>query len=298
VPALIHVGWPKTGTSTLQQHLFPAFGGKDLVGPHSGLFYRFTQDVIQTDDDRYLAHTWAGFIADARERLPVLIISREDLTKDGRTERIADRLHALLPDARILACVRNQRTLVPSFYAQHVRDGCPQRFERWLDDNVPRRWHYDVAVDHFQARFGPDRVTVLAFEHLAEDPAGFADSVRAAVLDGEVGPAPGDLPVTNPRASRAAHVVSRNLNRLFRSSPWQRDPLVTQLPIRYLRRATRLVERFTPSTATGLNEREAARLEALLPSYEASNARLEALTGLDLGRYGYPLPCGTPARGA
>jgi hypothetical protein len=298
VPALIHVGWPKTGTSTLQQHLFPAFGGSDLVGPHSGLFYRFTQDLIQNDDETYMAHTWAGFIADLRERLPVLILSREDLTKDGRTERIAGRLHALLPDARILACVRNQRTLIPSFYAQHVRDGCPQRFERWLEDNVPRRWHYDVGVEHFQARFGADRVTVLAFEQLIEDPAGFAAAVSAAALDGEDGPEAGDLPVTNQRASRAARTLSRTLNRLFRSSPWQRDPLVAQLPIRYLRRATRLVERVTPSTGTGLSDAETARLESLLPSYEASNARLEALTGLDVGRYGYPLPSATPVRGA
>jgi hypothetical protein len=298
VPALIHVGWPKTGTSTLQQHVFPAFGGKDLVGPHSSLFYRFTQDVIQTDDDRYLARTWEGFIADARARLPVLIISREDLTKDGRTERIADRLHALLPDARILACVRNQRTLIPSFYAQHVRDGCPQRFERWLEDNVPRRWHYDVAVGHFQARFGADRVKVLAFEHLAADPAGFAAAVCDAVLDGEDGPHPDELPVTNPRSSHAARMTMRTLNRLFRTSKWQREPLVTTLPIRLIRRATDLVARVTPSTRDGLNARESARLEALLPDYEASNARLEALTGLELRQYGYPLPCGTPDRGA
>lgn len=292
---LIHIGWPKTGTSTLQGHVFPAFGGTDLVGPKSQLFYRFTQNLIQADDEDYLEATWRGFIADARQRLPALIISREDLTKDGRTERIARRLHELLPEAHILACVRNQRTLIPSFYGQHLKDGCPQRFDQWLSENVPRRWQYDTGIEHFQARFGADRVTVLAYEQLVEDPAAFAAAVYATILEGEAQPAEA-LPTTNRMASRTTRWALRRMNRLFRRSAWQRRPLVIQLPVRLFRFATAALDAATPwANSQVLSPRDAAQLEQVLPCYQESNARLEALTGLDLGRYGYPLP---PSRSA
>ena len=87
------------------------------------------------------------------------------------TFRIAERLHATLPAARVLMVVRNQIDMIESEYRQLVGEGYPGRISSlWSDDQwkTPHfalgHYEYDTLVREYQRRFGADNVAVFTYE--------------------------------------------------------------------------------------------------------------------------------------
>lgn len=100
--------------------------------------------------------------------------------------RIARRIAAADPDARIIAVVREQGDLVRSTYRQMVRMGWIGPPERLLDDLTYRspgfhlsQFEFASILDQYRELFSPERVLVLDYAQIRTDRAAFLEQLAA-----------------------------------------------------------------------------------------------------------------------
>jgi hypothetical protein len=205
---LLHVGMPKTGTTSLQMNLFIRHPEMHYLGKPLTVFSkpiaRLTRGITYDpalDTPTELAAFEAEVVRPLiREARGPIVISEEEFATSTPTstvspDRIADRLAALFGDARILITVRSQAPAIRSLYRHMVRMGFSDgdSLEQWFEVNFDIAAHqslfdYETIYQRYASRFGAERVHVLPFEWLRDDPERFVRSVSAlADVDGDVG---------------------------------------------------------------------------------------------------------------
>lgn len=182
---LIHVGYPKAGSTYLQRW----FAAHPRIAFHPGGIAGF-----QT--------TFHLASAAAEERLPEWhVTSCEDLLMPhprsvpldvdyARLDRdtVAQRQAAacriladLFPAAHILIVARGFRSMILSSYSEYIRTGGSADLEALASQSTAQHpWHYDRAIAAYREAFG-GRVTVLPYELLAEDPRRFRAEIERAM---------------------------------------------------------------------------------------------------------------------
>ena len=238
---------------------------------------------------------------EAAKRGLVPVLSHEDLCGYpvyGRYygKDVADRLHAALPDARVLIGIREQRSTLISHYRQYVRQGEPATIEEFLGPKSPTpgfapicrldHFEYDLLVGHYRALFGPDRVLVLPLERLRKDMPGYLDAIRAFV-----GIETNILPREQPRNVGWGGVTLAMLRR-FNSyniglADWSRPR--QSLSHRAVKRLCRLTDAAVP---TSMHKKAERQMRSIIDDrcqgyFEASNQRLSDMLGISLKDYGY-----------
>jgi hypothetical protein len=181
---LIHIGYPKAG-STYLQRWFEAHPQIAYVeGGIAGL--RFVYDVASEAAGPDQAVRWRVTSSEAlvaprpnaaggkpffnRER-------RAPLTDEQ--EKAAGLLASLFPNAAILIVTRGFRSMILSAYSQHVRTGGSRTLDQLAADGLAEHaWDYDRLIGVYRARFGDDRVIVLPFELLEADEARFTGELE------------------------------------------------------------------------------------------------------------------------
>lgn len=305
-PVLIHIGFHKTGSTWLQQQLFadPARFAQPDTPRH-----RLVEDLVLADplayDPSAVAAAYAEPLARARDAGRTLALSHERLSgypSSGGRDRvmIAERLAATFPDARILIVIREQRALIGSMYRQHITDGGVEGLARFLATPEPglcRKpsftadfYAFDRLIALYHRLFGEHRVLVLPIEKLSANPQHFADAV-AALCGRPVLPLASAQPA-NQRRPMLMQAVQRPLNFLFYHNELSPGALI-HIP-RFHKRYARLRPLFefaSPAVLERHLERRLARAidEAIGGGFAASNTRTEALAGLDLASFGYPV---------
>ncbi len=288
---LVHIGHHKTGTSWLQQVLFPqhplfvplvdsAAPWNDalmraLVAVRSGDFdaasaSRLLQERISRAQIR---HGQIGVVSAER-------LSGHPLSGGYDSHAIAGRIHQIAPDALVFGVVRGQRSMIRSSYQQLVMEGFPGTIEQWLFAETWKgtgfRWEYyefDRLLRRYQALFGPEQVLFMRYEGLIAEPGLFIRQLTefcglpepAGLQDGRVNQSLGCLGTR----------VFRHLNHLRRTE-LNRFPMVA-LPHAVFpatKRALRLIERLTGSKDLLLPQGLEQEIEH---RYAESNARLAAL---------------------
>lgn len=321
---LIHIGLHKTGTSWLQVHLFanPAMpfwtAAPETVGKRksrakfgSYFFYRSADGNMLLDGDFDAAAARHGLGAERVPPARCLVVSNERLSGHPMSNGIdrswiCDRLHAALPDGKVLIVVREQRAMILSNYMQYLKYGGPRSIEGYLAPENdarapgldPRYWEYDRLVALYRARFGAANVLVLPYEMLRKAPQDFV--ARICRFAGVEPPAEA-LPSSSRENASQNYLTCtglRLLSPLIRSSRGNGFA-----PALFGRRVGQAVHLGLQTylgllVPRALNEhvkkRLLARLDGVAERYRASNQRLQDLTGLDLGAFGYLLP-GQPA---
>ena len=311
-PVLVHIGYHKTGTKWLRGFLFrdPAtgYGWLPKESPPIRSFVR--------------ARPLEFDAAETREQLEPLIAATEDTGLQpvicwGRlagqafsgghdVKEIADRLKAVLPDARILAVIREQRSMIVSTYKQYVKAGGAASLKAFLEPAADQGWRvptfdldyfeYHHLLGYYLTLYGAENVLVLPYEQLVGDREGFVrrvtefagrpvpDAVLARMLKTKR---------TNPAQSALALGPTRLLNRLGPRNELNPAPLVDSPRVAAF--ATRLRGRLDPSrlpAAHALADRSEQRLrervaETVGDRYAASNRVTAEITGLDLAGYGW-----------
>lgn len=184
---LVHIGAPKTATTSLQAWLrgnrerlerrgIAVFlprqvRQKSYLGP----FTRYLRGKSDDPGARAFLALFGETDSDA------VIVSEEALTNDfipGFNDSVLgfemiDRTIAFLQaleieDLRILLTVRRQDTFLKSAYSHRVRRaGITLGFDAWLDQEVKiAHMSWLTVVDKLDAAFGADKVTVVPFEML------------------------------------------------------------------------------------------------------------------------------------
>lgn len=283
-PVVLHVGWPKTATTSMQVALFAQSGRFNYLGkylPHHDFQSREIHDLVwscqmhgraqwRTTRDRLGNAITAA--AGRSRKLPVLSTENMIHPWSQSPDVVAARLKEIVPEARVVMVIREQVALLRSWYRWHggygqylflnklIDDMCefPLTLSEWMqfqfqapDRNIIGCLDYDDVVAAYEEQYGPSQVHVLTYEQLNHDPQGFADQL-APVLE------------VSPDVVRAAMTGS-----------------------------------FENSEAKAWNSRESGEpLPATMPEhwkawvrerFALCNARLEARRALGLEGYGYAL---------
>jgi hypothetical protein len=191
-PVIIHVGVSKTGTSTLQEEVFPSHEGIDFrFWPAEDqipqLYDCLYADTIYDDEARFEACAQAIAGSHRGATRPILY-SREHLTHQRYEKGVmADRLRRLFGKARIVITIRNQFDWIESSYIwdqQILRtpwQGLPPSMEGYLAGQWKERWRSRLSSGDFGAivrcyveLFGRENVCVLPFEEFVGEPDLFA----------------------------------------------------------------------------------------------------------------------------
>ncbi len=192
---MIHIGFPKTATTWLQNRVFadPEQGMTSPWGARAGFAIEqfVLADPFGFDPVATRSRFSDGLESAARAKL-VPVLSEETLVGDpaaghywGHTA--LEQICATFPDARILVTIREQRSYVASAYREFILGGGYFDLDRYLG-LVPgaagfggicrlNALEYHRVVEWLQARLGAERVGVMLFEDLVEDPRAFLESL-------------------------------------------------------------------------------------------------------------------------
>ncbi len=198
---IIHPGFIKTGTTTLQRFLLDVHPGVHAFGhPHrSELDARISQGLRAIEGFEAEPGRLASDVAEALAACPagrVPVLSDETLAADPRlAAATARRLHRHFPQARILFTLRRQEDLIRSFYGRHGRvlGDAPApytnrhvSFAAWLE-HASRHYpagvlgmaDYARTIELYRGLFGAGRISIVLLEEWVADPDAFARRLSA-----------------------------------------------------------------------------------------------------------------------
>lgn len=302
----VHIGCPKSGTTTLQENLFAAHPGINCLG----------RPNHQSDDYRAFraALTGDGLSADAVARArafleravasdKVNILSDETLSLTPNPATMLERLAQTHPSLHIVLTIRNQYDAIRSIYVNHGQilkhAPAPHRgryvaFDDFLSYAIVlfdaghrgelAALDYDYLYELSVALFGADRVHVLLFEEMASHPDRFA-----LALSRVIGIPHDDVaqclrsPAKNPAASRRSSAFNKyrsmvpfdvSFSRLLPGGHW------------LSRRLHHFLDRGPSKTEVAWSAHQRNEVARL---FGAGNRRLAVNLGLELDRLEYPL---------
>jgi len=160
----IHVGLHRTGTTFLQQHVFPQFPAKF-----------FHMDAVNI---RYKTLLAEGINILSSEYFSGSPLNFEDpnYCADDRYE-IADLMKKLYPDAEIILVLRGRDDWKRSLYNQYTKSQgfiTREQFDKQFDDDYLK---FDVYIKYLEELFTIFKVHVLAYEELKENHQRFVNRI-------------------------------------------------------------------------------------------------------------------------
>ncbi|XKH01365.1 sulfotransferase [Marinobacter nauticus] len=185
----IHIGYPKTGSTTIQRKLFSKLPNLDLVGQPASIEDVMIREVIHAITDCESLEYDAGNLVSKIKKLKLksekLLLTEETFSTGssltGRVDRmeIAHRLNYLFPDAKIIVVLREQTSIIRSFYLQKrkIDPSFSVPFDDWLEqakqnahkENVFQYFDYEKLLTLYKKLFGKKNILVLTYEDLLSD---------------------------------------------------------------------------------------------------------------------------------
>ncbi len=197
----VHVGYPKTGTTTLQKHFFPKIEEIQYLGKHYGedgfltegyrelLFEAHSDDVYEKLKREFEARLSKQKIVISDEHFFAFqrILRETGYAPENDAQRLRKLFDETAYDVKIIVTLRKQDEMITSAYAQGYVDiysryheyDTFEKFAAFFMDEAHRthrfREHldYDKSVSDYVRVFGREHVFVLAFEALSETPNAF-----------------------------------------------------------------------------------------------------------------------------
>ncbi len=142
---LLHIGYPRTGTTLLQDYVLPRLGER-------------------LEEGQLTLHSDEGLSGD---------VFHDDIGA-------ARRLREENPNARVVICIRSQRTIIPSTYSTYIKAGGKLNYGDFVATLLLRRkFYYFDLIREYRERFGADNVLVLLYEDLVHDREEFLGNLLA-----------------------------------------------------------------------------------------------------------------------
>jgi hypothetical protein len=197
LPNFLVLGAAKAGTSSLEQYLrqhphiflnstwkelrFFAYDGirPSYAGPGDQEWNRFTVTTLADDEAHFDGASTETALGEVS---PVYLYN----------ERAPERIARYVPDARLIAILRNPIERAHSHYVHLLRDGRERAdsFEQALSledervrDNWEWSWHYRRAglyheqLERYFARFDRARIRLVLYDDFLDDPAGVVQDI-------------------------------------------------------------------------------------------------------------------------
>ncbi|MEK9901829.1 MAG: sulfotransferase, partial [Rhodospirillaceae bacterium] len=253
------------------------------------------EDDGDFDEARLGAHIARARDSDAQ----TLIYSDETVTNSPIRTIAAKRLHRMMPNAEIVAVVRNQFDALESYYAGHGRQLRPApapwggrhvTFENYLAYNLenPRRgalptFDYSSNLAIYASLFGEDRIHVLTYEDLIQNrDAFFVSLARILGIAPKNANPKGELGRERARADNGTIAYQALRSRLLWGKPVSRfvpgHQHIRRIAIRMLSRG----EKRAIEWPSALRVR-------IADYYGDGNRTLAERHALPLSKFGYPM---------
>jgi hypothetical protein len=177
----IHVGFRKTATTWLQEHIFSNHPKINYLGKTSENYppwlirWHYLDDYAYEQEKPDIEKTIKGLLEKDRLNL----ISSEAFTNTGVIYSQARRIHGISPRAKIIITIRNPIDMIISHYKNDVNDGIYiLGLEEYLDwkrtpyDLIKRRpiylpdFFFDETMDIYTKLFGKRNVCILRYEEM------------------------------------------------------------------------------------------------------------------------------------
>jgi len=190
----VHIGYGRTGTTWLQNNVFPKIGGIFFHGKTQENFPDWIIDWSYLD--RF--HLNVEKIKQIRENIyscnrhEKILISSESFTQTGFIYDQMQRISLVVPDAKIIVTIRDPVEICISKYLRMLNVGIISKDQKLMDvcdfSNRPldlsRRnrlyvndFNYRLIVPFIQKYFGEKNVLVVDHELLARDPMNYVELI-------------------------------------------------------------------------------------------------------------------------
>lgn len=186
---LLHVGYHKAGSSYLQAWF--------QTHPQCRLSYSSLASINSVADLIRQAHTQSlpRWFVLSNEELSGGLLSPEGYFEllqrpmpppalQSNQALVSEWLRALYPGAQVLLVTRGVASSIRSIYSQMIRLGSGLGWSQYLENyrtHLLQWWHPDYLVGLYEAAFGSEKVLVLPYERLADDPDGFLESLETCL---------------------------------------------------------------------------------------------------------------------
>ncbi|NET58051.1 MAG: sulfotransferase [Symploca sp. SIO2E6] len=300
---LIHIGLPKTASTWLQQVIFnnEELGFLAPWGSQSG---EAIEQFVITDGFHFSAESafkvFEPGLQEAAKRSMVPLISHESLAGNQIKgayygKEVADRIHAVFPEARILLLIREQKSMVLSSYREHIKMGGITTLEKFIGAGPKKPGfgplcrlaylEYDLLIAYYQKLFGVDNILVLPFELLKEKQQLLSQKILSfAGLDGtpEYRNESKNVGFRGPTIE-----FKRRLNFFYKSGNFGGS----QIPLAW-RIVQKLSVTFDKLVPPSIHKRTEDKLKQFIAdtigdSFRESNQKTSQLIGMNLADFGY-----------
>lgn len=181
---LLHIGYPKTGSTFL----------KEWFDKHPQIHHRNTGIVGFQQTTEINQHIWEfpdlpfDYYVMSSEALtvwwgPIEMGEKIRLYDIGlHQNRVCEFLYNLFPGAKVMIVLRGYESMIRSLYSSYVRAGGALNFNEFLkqynDEVLMQFLNYDRTLQVYEERFGVDNILALPYELLQDSPQKFLSEVN------------------------------------------------------------------------------------------------------------------------
>lgn len=214
---VIHPGLPKVATTSLQKDFYPHLEGINYVGK--------SHSFLNKTDVLLCERIYQGDINGAKKIVKHLTTENVNLFSyerwyHGRDRKIddrfllADRLHAVFPEAKVIIGVREKASLLMSWYKEAVKCGYPDSFITYINNLNKDLLNWKEYVGYMEELYGADRVFVYSLNDIKNR----TEETLSSMSD-FIGCRGGryNLGRYNVGYGRIQLIISLHLNKLFRT---------------------------------------------------------------------------------
>jgi hypothetical protein len=172
---LLHVGYPKAGSTFLQRwfdahpqlaHTYGAIAGfRDMHAiAREGCTSREALYRVTSNEEFCAPRPDAG-------RMEIDYEHPRELTMALSQERVCSMLSEIFPNATVLIITRGFRSMILSTLSQYARSGGEEDLAAMMGKAQKRAdpWYYDGLIALYQRAFGEENVIVMPYELLRDD---------------------------------------------------------------------------------------------------------------------------------
>jgi hypothetical protein len=178
---LLHIGYPKAGSTFLQRwfeaHPQLAYTEGGIAGFRD--VYAIDRDGAQQRDAPLYRVTSSEALSAPRPDSGQALVdyaSTRELSVADAQRQVCSTLAALFPNATVLIVTRGFRSMLLSSYSQYARSGgdvdlheIVRAFAIEPDPRQLESWDYDYLIGEYRQAFGDEHVIVMPYELLRDD---------------------------------------------------------------------------------------------------------------------------------
>lgn len=280
---IIHIGFPKTGTTWMQENLYPLISN-----------YYFDKH----DFKKMFLYGTKETILDYKNKISKiknLIISAETLSTNKNSNFInwqekANKLHETFDSPKIIIFIRNQLDVIPALYSDHIKNGGTLSFNDFIKQSESRLmlWNYYNQIKYYINLFSKKNVFVFMFEDFKKNPNLFITNF-CKLFDFKIDIGNLNFKSQNKSYNKIILKLSRKTNHIFKSpnnykliSHKNKLPFLFKTSHKFYSQLNSI-----KNSKTDYNKNEELK-KFVLSFLETNNLILNELK-IDIAKYKYPL---------